>query len=193
MPITGNNQTSVQEKADALFMIYLMMGPERTLERLLEVCTEGGLKTSISALKQYSAKYDWQNKLQEANQVVQVKQKQDHANVIMEMNDRQSNLGRVMQNLSGRGLGQLRDNLGQLSARDSVMLGYVGAKLERLARGEATTRQEITNQMISPVIYNIVTMFQQVNLIEDRTERQREFALGCDAILEQAVGPLDEA
>ena len=97
-----------------------------------------------------------------------------------------------MQNLSGRGLARIRDNITQLSARDSVMLGDVGSKLERLARGEATTRQEITNQMISPVIYNIVTMFQQVNLLEDREERQREFALGCDSILEQAVGPLDE-
>ena len=189
MPI---NQTSVQQKANALFMVYLMMGPERTLEKLFDICTDYGLKTSISALKQYSVKFDWQSQLQEANQVAQVKQKQDHSNVIMEMNDRQSRLGQAMQNLSGRGLPRIRDNITQLSARDSVMLGDVGSKLERLARGEATTRQEITNQMISPVIYNIVTMFQQVNLLEDREERQREFALGCDSILEQAVGPLDE-
>ena len=46
--------------------------------------------------------------------------------------------------------------------------------------------------MISPIVYNIVTMFQQVNLIEDKEQRQREFALGCDAILEQAVGSLEE-
>ena len=192
MPITGNNQTSVQEKSDAFFMIYMMMGPDRTLEKLLDICTEGGLKTSISALKQYSAKYDWQKKLQEASQVVQVKHKQDHASVISDMNERQARLGQAMQNLSGRGLSQIRDNIGQLSARDSVVLGDVGSKLERLAKGEATTRQEKTNQMISPIVYNIVTMFQQVNLIEDKEQRQREFALGCDAILEQAVGSLEE-
>ena len=58
--------------------------------------------------------------------------------------------------------------------------------------GDATTRQEITNQMISPIIYNIVTMFQQVNVLDDREQRKREFAMGCDAILEQLVGPLDE-
>ena len=66
----------------------------------------------------------------------------------------------------------------------------MGSRLERLARGEATTRQAVAHEMISPVIYNIVQLFQQINIYEDVEQRQREFAVGCDVILEQAVGPL---
>ena len=188
----ATNQTSVQEKANALFMVYLMMGPERSLENLLDVCTDYGLKTSISALKQYSAKYNWQERLRETQNVVEVKERDDRVGMVVEMNARQARLGQAMQTLANQGLGRASRNLEQLSARDSVYLGDIGSKIERLAMGEATTRQEITNQMISPIIYNIVTMFQQVNVLDDREQRKREFAMGCDAILEQLVGPLDE-
>jgi hypothetical protein len=186
------NQTSVQEKANAIFMVYLMMGPSRTLERLYEVCTDYGLKTSLSALKQYSVKYNWQERLQTASDIVSVKTADNHAAIIMEMNDRQSRLGQAMQAVSSIGLQQARNNPARLSPRDAVHLGDIGSKLERLAKGEATTRQEITNQMISPIVYNIVTMFQQINMIDDREERQRQFAIECDEILEQAVGPIED-
>ena len=188
----ATNQTSVQEKANALFMVYLMMGPSRTLERLFEVCTDYGLKTSISALKQYSVKYNWQDRLQQTNDIVSIKTADNHASIIMEMNDRQSRLGKAMQGLAAVGLQQAERNPARLSPRDAVHLGDVGSKLERLAKGEATTRQEITNQMISPIVYNIVTMFQQVNMLPDPEQRQRQFAIGCDEILEQAVGPLED-
>ena len=44
------------------------------------------------------------------------------------------------------------------------------------------------SQVLRPVIINMVNLFQTVNKIDDPRERVREFGVGADYILEQAVG-----
>lgn len=189
MPI---NQATVQQKADALFAIYLTMGTERSLEGLLDLCTNAGLKTSISTLKNYSTEFNWQQRLSQAQSVAQSQQITKDAEAINHMNERQAQLGRALQGISGNGLTQLQYDMQQqniiLGSRDIVALADVGVKLERLARGEATTRQDVMSQVLRPVIINMVNLFQTVNKIDDPRERVREFGVGADYILEQAVG-----
>ena len=187
-----SNQLAAQQRAEAFFDIYMMLGSERSLTKLQTILADGGLEISLNTLKTYSSDHNWQLRIQEAQKIAQTQQGTKEVGIISEMNDRQSNLGKAMQLLSSRGIREAAGNLSQLTVRDSVSLADVGVKLERLARGEATTRQEVANQMISPVIYNIVNMFQQINVYDDRDERMREFAKGCDAILAQTVGPLVE-
>jgi len=97
-----------------------------------------------------------------------------------------------MLQIAGRGLVQVSNNLDQLTPRDTGYLADIGVKLERLARGEATTRAAIEVEMLAPVIHHIVALFQQVNVYDDSDRRQQEFALGADRILEQAIGPFEE-
>jgi hypothetical protein len=179
-------------RADSFFIFFSLMGIDRSLEKLHSYVTEMGLNISLTSLKRYSAKYNWQERLQEV-QTRKVERMEEHvAGDVVEMNINQAKLGYAMQGIAGMGLTLVKKNPAVMSPRDAVHMADIGSKIERLARGEATTRQEITNQLVSPIIYNIVTMFQQVNQIKDPEQREREFAISCDAILEQSVGQLEE-
>ena len=54
--------------------------------------------------------------------------------------------------------------------------------------GEATDRHELTVQIVEPLVHQIVTLFQQVNNINDPTERLHDFGLGADKIIEDSFG-----
>ena len=50
-------------RADAFFIIYYSMGPERSLEKLCIYATELGLKKALTTLKRYSIQYYWQQRV----------------------------------------------------------------------------------------------------------------------------------
>ena len=60
----------------------------------------------------------------------------------------------------------------------------VGTDIERLAHGQATTRAELTIQMLNPVINEFVALFAEVNVIEDPDARTSVWATHADAIAE---------
>ena len=60
----------------------------------------------------------------------------------------------------------------------------VGVDVERLARGQATTRAELTVQMLDPLIRELAALFAEVNVIEDPDTRTRVYATKADAIVE---------
>jgi hypothetical protein len=45
--------------------------------------------------------------------------------------------------------------------------------------------------MVAPIVQNIVVLFQSINTITDPDQRLREFGMGADRILEEAMGPLE--
>jgi len=188
------NQTSVKQKADSFFYIYLMMGEDRSLTKLHEILTNTGLTITLASLKHYSTHYDWQLRLEETTAHLQAHTTTERAaSTIIKMNDSQAKLGTAFQALARQNIiKNLIPNFTTLTPRDTAYLADVGVKLERLARGEATTRQEVVNSLVSPMVFNIINLYQQVNMIDDVERRQQEFALGCQAILEQTVGPTDE-
>ena len=59
----------------------------------------------------------------------------------------------------------------------------------RLARGQATTRAELTVQMLDPVIRELVALFAEVNVIEDADTRRDVWATKADAIVETYALP----
>ena len=65
----------------------------------------------------------------------------------------------------------------------------LGVDVERLARGQATTRAELTVQMLDPVIRELVALFTEVNVIEDPDTRTRVYATKADAIVEAYALP----
>ena len=60
----------------------------------------------------------------------------------------------------------------------------MGVDIERLARGQATTRAELTVQMLTPMINEIVALFAEVNVIEDPDTRLNVWATKADGIVE---------
>ena len=46
-------------RSDLLFAVYVELGSERSLALLHSRLVELGIKTSLSTLKRYSAKFDW--------------------------------------------------------------------------------------------------------------------------------------
>jgi len=60
----------------------------------------------------------------------------------------------------------------------------LGVDVERLARGQATTRAELTVQMLDPIIRELVALFVEVNVIEDPDTRATVWATKADAIVE---------
>ena len=65
----------------------------------------------------------------------------------------------------------------------------MGADIERLARGQATTKAELTVQMLDPLIRELVALFAEVNVIEDPDTRTRVYAIKADAIVEAYALP----
>ena len=76
-----------------------------------------------------------------------------------------------------------------LSVRDAIHLLRVGTDIERLTRGQATTRAEPTIQMLNPVINELVALFAEVNVIEDADTRLTAWATKADAIVETYAPP----
>ena len=65
----------------------------------------------------------------------------------------------------------------------------VGTDIERLARGQATTRAELTVQMLDPLIRELVALFAEVNIIEDAATQFGVWATKADAIVETYALP----
>ena len=59
-----------------------------------------------------------------------------------------------------------------------------GTDIERLAWGQATTRAELTVQMLDPITRELVALFAEVNIIEDPDTRATVWADKADGILE---------
>ena len=130
-------------------------------------------------MKAYSVRYNWQARAELADGVQTAV---ELANVPREMDERQARLGVAMQELAREKL-EVIDPY-RLSVRDAVHLLRVGTDIERLARGQATTRAELSVQMLNPIINELVALFAEVNVIEDPDTRLGVWATKADAIVE---------
>jgi len=179
------NQQAAQTQAESYWLVYQALGPGRSLSKLHGVLADLGLDISLNTLKDYSVRYKWQERselVDGAHTAVEL------ANVPREMDERQARLGAAMQalgsqriesiDLDGHGYGNV------ISVRDAIALLRMGVDVERLARGQATTRAELTVQMLTPMINEIVALFAEVNVIEDPDTRLNVWATKADGIVE---------
>ena len=184
------NHVSVTERASRLFAFYLMMGSSSSLNRLHEMLTKNGLsKVTLSTLKAYSRDYHWQELIAEA-QTALPDPVEEYQIAIQDMNMRHAELGKALTGLAEISVPQLRSIIhdGQaMRATDITTLAKEGASLERLARGEATSRTEVLVQSLSVVVNGVVALFQQVNDLPSSQERLERFMLGADTLVRQAV------
>ena len=195
-----SNQVAAQQRADNFFDIYIMLGEERSLTKLQDVLADGGLQVSLNTLKNYSSNFNWQLRLQTAHDTAMAQKAEETAKSLEGMNTRQANLGGLAQSLAGRNLRnsfmQMEANPEQIiwSPADIARMMTEGARLERLARGEVTSRSEARIQAYSVMVNQIVGVFAEVANIYDLPQQAiDEFVRRADVLVDNALTEGEES
>lgn len=127
-------------RAAAAYEEYAAMGPSRSLRKLAD---KSG--TKLAQLGEWSTEHGWQErvKLYDAERIEERRQKQEAE--IEKMNERHALIGTTQQAKAIKQIEALIEakSFGSMAA---VQLLKLATDLERLARGVATDRQEITGK-----------------------------------------------
>jgi hypothetical protein len=171
-------------RADAFFAIYYQMGSARSIEALYATATRLGLRVSTSTLRRYSTDYRWQARIAELDAQA-ADEEVGAVRAVQAMNRRQAAAGAALLDLGVQALTAL--DARTVDARSAARLIEAGARVERLAMGEATTRTEITVSVYSKLVVEVVGLFASINELPDAAERRRRFALGLDGIVDRYI------
>lgn len=189
-----------KEKADGLFLAYQQMGEGRSLRGLAELCLMLGIKASEKSLNWYSQKFQWQRRLLDAQSKEAEKREQEAGKLVDEMNRQDAMIAQGMKALVVAGIrfhqdkikklvekrqqeGLSTDQILDMSLKDITGMARTAQLIERLARGQVTSRTEIWVSVASTVVREFVIIFMAVNKIEDPEEREREYLrLGDEAM-----------
>jgi len=93
-----------KEKADIYFILYVQMGPERSLSKLAEQVTGLGLKISAKTLKAYSSKYEWQRRVLEETAKLQDQAEKSIQQQVEKMNQQHAQIAQGLMSLVVAGL-----------------------------------------------------------------------------------------
>ena len=181
------HQELTRQRAETFFWIYYHIGPDRSLEKLHEICAKVGLKRALSTFKDYSAKFDWQNKLIEIDTKLKEERELSHIGQVQDMNESQAKDARNMRAIARAGMSayaKMIQTVGSidLSPQDIATLMREGTKIERLAMGEATDRLESMLFVYNVMIYAIGDIFKEINSIKNQDERARIYGQKVDEL-----------
>jgi hypothetical protein len=175
-----------ENRIEAYFSVYFGMGATRSIRKLSETLkVMGAENTSTTTLERYSRLGQWQERIQQAYQRAQEEIAASMTLDIQEANLAEARLGRDMRVKSGAALAHI--DAKDISPAEAVSLGREGVKMERLALGLAITQQEVAVLLINEYIHKVMTLYIEVNEIEDPEERLRAFTLGADQIASIAM------
>ncbi len=123
------------------FERYWRLGAERSIEKLHAAMSSEGSGPSLRTLYEWSRRYRWQDRLADLER--QAREAEDEARVvaIRQMHERQAKEGLLLQQKGTEWLAQIETEEAKPEA--AIRAVVEGARLERLARGEATERTEI--------------------------------------------------
>lgn len=181
-----------KERADAMFLVYWQMGPTRSLDKLAELCSTLGIRTSRNTLGTYSSDFDWQQRLLDMQSKESERQEREVGRIVDQMNQQDASLAQGMKGLVVAGIkyyqdkikkgAEIRREMGgsgehflEMSLNDMANLASRAQHIERLARGQVTSRTEVWVSVASTVVREFVLIFMAVNKIEDPDEREQEF------------------
>lgn len=192
-----------RERSDALFLVYWQMGPGRSLMGLLELCASVGLKRHLNTFKRWSTKYDWQRRVLEGNAREKTKREQDFSQAVDQMNDRDAMMAQGMKGLLVAAINryqrimndeqQRRQGIAaqgvtvspelDMDFRDMAALSRTAVNIERMARGQATSRTEIWVEIATTVVQEFSIIFMTINKFETEAERESEFIRLADDMM----------
>jgi hypothetical protein len=104
-----------------------------------------GKAPSLRTLYDWSSRYGWQAKIARLEHEARVAEDEARIAAIREMQDRQARAGLFLQQKGMEWLVAM--DLDVASPEAAIRAIVEGAKLERLVRGEATERQEVTGEL----------------------------------------------
>jgi len=195
---TMSRQAREEGKQAILFAAYLAMGPMRSLAKLRELVVAAGGRIALNTLDKYSVKYQWQRRVLEQQSIEQERIEKDYGRQRDQMDQRDAALGAGLIGLAFGGvrnfteqMQHLRDSKVQrgdanpsltlnLTPSEIATLARTGTFIERLARGEATSRTEVWTEVAGTVVREFVLIFMGVNDIKDVEERRDEFLRRAD-------------
>lgn len=178
-----------EEKANYLFLIYKQMGADRSLKKLGEYAGAVGVKISANTLERYSSKFEWQKKLIEQQAADQERNEKDVTAIVTKMNDRQAQLGQALQIVAQASIQPMLDKIKantSLKLKPFEIAAFVrtGQITERLARGQATSREEIKVEIMNVIINEFAVIFLSVNTIDDPEVRKQEYVRRFNELLQ---------
>jgi precorrin-6B methylase 1 len=140
-------------KAAAAYEEYAAMGPSRSLRKLAEKLDQIAPKVSpgIETLKLWSSEHRWQERvrLHDAECIEERRQKREAETEAM--NSRHALIGTTQQAKAMKQIDELI-KAQKFGSQAVVQLLKLALDIERLARGDATDRQEITGKDGGPLI-----------------------------------------
>ena len=125
------------------FDTYWRLGAGRSIERLQAALTAAGKAPTLRTLYEWSTRYRWQYRLADLERKARRAEDEARVKALGDMYERQAKEGLLLQQ---RGTQWLAAMEGEDATADAAIRSIVeGARLERIARGEPTDRQEIQN------------------------------------------------
>lgn len=157
-------------KASAAFHEYCLLGPSRSLRKLADRLHQFTPKSppGIDTLKMWSSEHNWQERVKEFDKEQAEERLRKQQQEIEKMNQEHALLGRTQ---ALRAVKQIEEliKVQKFGSQAAVQLLKVATDLERLARGAATDRQEITGSGGAP----FQTIFYLPKVDEESEEEQK--------------------
>ena len=166
---------SMKNKAEFLYLLYLYMGPARSLNRLAEDVARTDLRTSLTQLKRYSSKYDWQTRVQEYDlgKAHEIKER-----TTLELIAEKTKFRRIIQDCIAQFVKNFNENGVNInSVSDFEKL----VKLDLLLMGEAT--EQVLISTVENLVRRFVEIFKESSRLDTDEERQRAFVTQADQVL----------
>lgn len=124
------------------FDVYWELGGERSIERLkAELDARPGRSPGLRTLYEWSRRYHWQVHIGELERRARQAADQERLAALREMYDRQAREALFLQQKGAEWLTAMSED--QATAEAAVRAIVEGTKLERLARGEPSERNEL--------------------------------------------------
>ena len=125
------------------FAAYLDLGAHRTIEQLRVVLASEGTSVTVRTLYEWSRQLHWQRRIDDIEHEARRVETEEQIEAIREMRERQSREALLLQQKGTEWIAGVEE--GKASPEAAIRAIVEGAKLERLARGEATERIEQHN------------------------------------------------
>ena len=128
------------------FEHYWQLGSQRSIEKLRAALAEKpGRAPSLRTLYEWSSRYHWQSRMARLEREARDAEDTARLAAIKDMQERQAKAGLLLQQKGLEWLVAMQAE--QATPEAAVRAISEGAKLERLARGEATEREEINGEI----------------------------------------------
>lgn len=127
------------------FELYWQLGAGRTIERLHAALSANGRASSQRTLYEWSRQFHWQDRLLRLEQDARRIDDEARLQALREMSERHTKEALLLQQRGAEWISQMDD--AHVTADGAIRALVEGVRMERLARGEATEKREISGEL----------------------------------------------